>query len=345
MVHPLRQMGRALVYTAVDRSILLPFYKRWLVEPVLPFIPARVHPNTITHLGHALCFAGAALPLARSPSGGWEFVATGALLQAYLWCDNADGAHARRTGQSTPLGEFLDHGLDILNTVYIAVMTVMIFRGPDGWTVGMVMVIPAAAGVTIWEQTATGVYQLGLLNQIESCMVVTLSALGSAFFGTSFWRATHLGPVPLWLVFYGWSATAITFGYARALFRVKAAGAAVAPALLFLGLQASVVAAACLGEASVVNACCLVTAANVYFGVRMLGLRIRAEQPTSPPLLTAGFVGALAWLACRATGHAISADLLSWCAAVLASLLAALAVFEAQRGVRLLGSLDDAAAG
>ena len=43
-------MEKALVYKADDRSILLPYYKRFLIEPTLPFIPARLHPNVITHL-------------------------------------------------------------------------------------------------------------------------------------------------------------------------------------------------------------------------------------------------------------------------------------------------------
>ena len=32
-------MEKALVYKADDRSILLPYYKRFCVEPTLPFIP------------------------------------------------------------------------------------------------------------------------------------------------------------------------------------------------------------------------------------------------------------------------------------------------------------------
>ena len=42
----------ALTYSVQDRSILLPYYKRFLVEPLLPIIPARISPNAITHGGH-----------------------------------------------------------------------------------------------------------------------------------------------------------------------------------------------------------------------------------------------------------------------------------------------------
>ena len=39
--------------------------------------------------------------------------------------------------------------------------------------------IPAAAAVTCWEQTQTGVYRLGLLNQIESVFVLSVAMIGS----------------------------------------------------------------------------------------------------------------------------------------------------------------------
>jgi len=35
----------ALAYSVQDRSLLLPYYKRFLVEPLLPFIPASVNPT------------------------------------------------------------------------------------------------------------------------------------------------------------------------------------------------------------------------------------------------------------------------------------------------------------
>src|SRR4051794_35498998 len=155
-------------YKVVDRSILLPFYRRFLVDPVLPLLPARLNPNTITHVGHFINLGGTVLLLALWPKRGWPFAAAMVLLQVYMWCDNADGAHARRTNQCSALGEFLDHGLDALNTVYIAYLTAMALGLPPmGW-VTIALVIPGAGAVTYWEQTQTGVFRLGLLNQVES---------------------------------------------------------------------------------------------------------------------------------------------------------------------------------
>ncbi len=77
------------------------------------------------------------------------FLAAIVCLQLYTWCDNADGAHARRTGQASSLGELLDHGLDMLNTTYIAYAAAIGINAPPGWWVAIALVVPAAcAAVT-----------------------------------------------------------------------------------------------------------------------------------------------------------------------------------------------------
>src|SRR5438094_8262042 len=99
-------MGEAgLEYRVEDRSVLLPLYRRLLVTPTLRFIPSRVHPNSITHAGHLLCLLGAATVVCMGTSSGWPFVVAAIGVQLYNWCDNADGAHARRTGQCSAMGE------------------------------------------------------------------------------------------------------------------------------------------------------------------------------------------------------------------------------------------------
>src|SRR5262245_35111115 len=125
----------APAYKVEDRSLLLPYYRRFFVDPILPHLPPALHPNTITHAGHALNLIGALLLLVVWPARGWPFARATLLLQAYLWCDNADGAHARRTGQCSAFGEFLDHGLDQFNTVYIGYLTAMALGASPFWWV------------------------------------------------------------------------------------------------------------------------------------------------------------------------------------------------------------------
>src|SRR5260221_5390951 len=102
---------RSLVYEVEDRSILLPLYRSLFVTPLLPVLPPRLSPNAITHAGHLCNLAGTLVLLALWPERGWPYLAAALGLHLYNWCDNADGAHARRTGQTSATGEFLDHGL------------------------------------------------------------------------------------------------------------------------------------------------------------------------------------------------------------------------------------------
>src|ERR1700733_12498584 len=104
-----------------------------------------------------------------------------------MWFNNADGAPARRTNQCSPFGEFLDHGLDQLNTVYIAYLTAMSLGVPPIWWVIIAIIIPGAGAVTYWEQSQTGVFRLGLLNQVESLSLLSIILGVSAVVGNSMW--------------------------------------------------------------------------------------------------------------------------------------------------------------
>ena len=294
-------MGNGLVYTADDRSLLLPWYKRFLVEPTLPFIPARIHPNTITHTGHLLCLAAVALLVAGQPTRGWMFVASMVLVQVYCWCDNADGAHARRTKQSSATGEFLDHGLDLLNTTYIALLTAFALGSSPAHLVMWAILVPGAAAMTCWEQTETGVFRIGLLNQIESVMVLSFTMIVAAVYGNGVWRTIHLGPITAYDFFHYWPVVTILFGEVRRLMRVRAAAHSLGPALAYFSLQGAVALAFGLGYMAPVVAAGIAIAATLFLGLRALSLRLQAAPTRVEPLFLLGALGLLGYVgACRA---------------------------------------------
>ncbi len=298
-----------LVYKVDDRSILLPYYRRWIVDPFLPMIPARVHPNTITHAGHLLNLAGTVLLIGLWPDRGWPLVVAMVLLQVYMWCDNADGAHARRTNQCSAFGEFLDHGLDQLNTVYIAYLTAMALGVSPLWWVIIAFIIPGAGAVTYWEQSQTGVFRLGLLNQVESLTVLSTALTISAVFGTGWWQTTSLfGICSVQTAILAWSASTILFGKVRSMFRVAGARgfAAVLPVACLLAFGGALVLSTALGAVNTITAVALCTGANVYFGMRMLSHRLHGENPRIEGALVAGTVALLALMGSRQLGYAMS---------------------------------------
>jgi phosphatidylglycerophosphate synthase len=351
-----------LVYKVEDRSILLPFYRRFVVDPLLPFIPARVSPNSITHVGHLVNLFGTVIllgalgmrggtalwsptPAEAASSPRWPFFVAALCLNFYTWCDNADGAHARRTKQCSPLGEFLDHGLDQFNTVYIALMTAMALGvSPFSW-VGIALLIPGAAVVTFWEQSNTGVMRVGLLNQIEAVVVLTITLCVTGIFGQSFWSQEIAWGVTLRDVMVMWPCGTILFGMARNLVRVAAqCGArATAPILVFLLFCAAIFGSIVVGALTTPWAVALACALNVHVGMRMLARRLKKEAPHVEPFVLGGAVAVAALVAWQTSGQPITPGVVPAIVALACALLGVQVILDARTSVTLLTRVDQAA--
>jgi hypothetical protein len=177
-------------------------------------------------------------------------------------------------------------------------MTIYTLASSPEYTVMLAILIPGAAAMTCWEQTETGVFRMGLLNQIESVAVLSLTMIISGLYGTDSWNQVHLGPVTLWQALHLWPIATILFGKVRGLQRVASADRPIAPALAFLAAQAAIAIAGVHHDISLLSAVALATGVNLYFGSRMLSLRLRSERsPVDPTLLvTAGVVGGISLL-------------------------------------------------
>ncbi len=332
-----------LVYKVDDRSILLPYYRRFIVDPLLPFIPAQVNPNTITHTGHLLNLAGTALLVGLWPERGWPFVVAMILLQVYMWCDNADGAHARRTNQCSAFGEFLDHGLDQLNTVYIGYLTALALGAPPTWWVVLALIIPGAGAVTYWEQSQTGVFRLGLLNQVESLTVLSIALTMSAIYGNHGWTEWSLfGVVTVQKAMLIWSTSTILFGKVRAMIRVGSVrgATAVLPIVGLLAFGGAILLAASVEALSTVAAVTLATGANVYVGMRMLANRLHGESPRFGPLPVALAAVLFALTASSRYGHAPSPLAGLALAVIGAGIFALYAIGDTRRSIVHLASIS-----
>lgn len=95
-----------------------PFLIKTLCEPILPHIPASVHPNTISLVTHAVAWVTALCavssvfldPLPRALA----LIGAGIGMFLAMLGDCLDGLHARRTNQCSKLGEMMDHWLDAI---------------------------------------------------------------------------------------------------------------------------------------------------------------------------------------------------------------------------------------
>lgn len=338
----------ALKYSVQDRSLLLPYYKRYLVEPFLEAIPAQISPNAITHGGHLINLAALALLLltAQGMQRGWPFFVVPLLVHVWLWCDHADGGHARRTGQCSAMGEFLDHGLDLLNATYVICMTVVTLGAPPFWSVTAAVFVPAAAAITYWEQAETGVFHLGLLNQIESVCSLSVALVARGIFGGDAITRITVGRWPLPSVILAGVSVVAAFGIFRCAMRVMQQHGRITPFIAPLLFGIALTLAARVGALSSVPAIASGAAVYVYIGIRQLNFRIRGQRPLVERgvLLAAAVVFALA--AHRMLGSEAAPDLsatLEWVVAgILTIVFNALALVRALEGHRAVEQLDRA---
>jgi phosphatidylglycerophosphate synthase len=102
---------------------------KYVCYPIQRRLPESVSPNLISLFN--LFFTWIAFGLAAGApyltplEGMFARIAAGFFIWGYMVTDNLDGIHARATGQTSRLGEFMDHGLDASNIPLVAATLVI----------------------------------------------------------------------------------------------------------------------------------------------------------------------------------------------------------------------------
>lgn len=329
-------------YRSEDRSILLPYFKRFCVEPLLPLLPTTLSPNAITWAGLVGNLSSLLILHWFRPASGGIFLITIALVWFYIWCDNADGAHARRTGRASIFGEVLDHGLDLVNAAVVIYITAFVLGATALEWVILGIVVPTAASAVYWEQAELGVFRLGRLNQIESGAALTGATLMSAFGGTALHSNLNLGGFSFRQGMIAWVTLTVLFEVGTGLLRVSQGGGTRPRTMgLLLGIDVVVVLAHLGLGLSHVFAVLLALTSNVAFGMAMLGSRFAK----TPPKLGLGFSFATllffgSVLGRRLIGESFSLDRLVSIAALGFALTALVETMSLMKSIRRLESRE-----
>ena len=289
-------------YVVRDRSVLLPLYKRFVVDPLLPAIPRRVHPNLITHVGHLVNALGVAVLVASHARPAWTYLAAIAAVQVYVFCDNADGGHARRTKQCSPGGELLDHGLDLLNVTYIAIVAALALGATAAWTAAIVIVLPGRMrahllGAGRDRSLLARCAEPGRIGDgaLRAC---SLAPRSSASMSGRASASVHCRRERRRRRSSSARRSSVSCGISRG-FGAGAGASALAngvPLVAFGGtLFAGVVRGALPGPAAIVAA----TAASIFFGVRCLARRAGGERSAREPGLLVAVMLAIAYVIVR----------------------------------------------
>lgn len=203
-------MSKPLSYRVDDQELLLDFYKKALWNRMVPHIPARITPNQLTLSGQVCCL-GAAGASAWAGAGGpaWLYVISAFLLLSYLTLDNLDGAHARRTGRSSPLGEFLDHGMDGLASAAVLVISGIVLQ-LEGELFASIAAL-AGIGFTFlfWEQFRTGLLVIPRVSSTEGVTLLMVMQVVIAIAGKPTWMGFSIETITPGTVIVG----AVLVGY------------------------------------------------------------------------------------------------------------------------------------
>jgi hypothetical protein len=123
-----------------------PLLIKTLCEPLLPYIPARVHPNTISLVKHGVVWTTALLAFASvtlTPLGrALALIGAGIGMFASMIGDCLGSLHARRTHQSTQLSVMMDYWLDAL-VVPLAAAGIAVALQMPAWAMVTVTVTAA----------------------------------------------------------------------------------------------------------------------------------------------------------------------------------------------------------
>jgi phosphatidylglycerophosphate synthase len=137
---------------------------QWLCEPVLVRIPASVHPNTISLCTHFIAWLTAACAVSSAlmpqPQRSFALIAAGVGMLLSMIGDCLDGMHARRTQQTSKLGEMMDHWLDAIIVPLVTIGASMALE-MEPWVIAAVNVMVAMvyhAQLVLYHHTGSFVH-------------------------------------------------------------------------------------------------------------------------------------------------------------------------------------------
>lgn len=149
-------------YTPGDTTHLDDFLNpTWMTLTEL--LPLWLAPNMVTTLGFLCCGCSYAVTWSYTerldslvPS--WVLILNGLSYIAYYTLDCMDGKQARRTGQSSPLGQLFDHGVDCLGNIsHISTASAYVMMGGTPWFFAAQMGLQFAFFLAQWEEYYTHV--------------------------------------------------------------------------------------------------------------------------------------------------------------------------------------------
>ena len=166
---------RPYQYRCNDFSLLTPPFKKWIITPLIRFVPWGIPANIITLISNFFVYLSLYVALHPVLLGVYTPICISACLILYLIGDHLDGMQAKRTGTGSALGEFCDHYLDAFNNGILVFTMFTVFDIHNVPVLGAVIVVSYLAHMAVfYEQFKTGWLTFERIGSLEG---VLLSAL------------------------------------------------------------------------------------------------------------------------------------------------------------------------
>lgn len=226
-------------YSSEDHSIISKYIlKKWWNFFVQIF-PLSMAPNVVTLLGLFFIIGNLMTvfyydPYLNETQPTWCYFFYAFGLFMYQTFDGCDGCHARRTGQSGPLGELFDHSIDAINTT----LGTFVFASVLKMGYGGLLLLSQFASVcnfytSTWEEYHTHTLFLSKFSgPVEGILMICIVYIITGIFGPDIWtidlfelNLTSLGygyyKVDTSIIYTIIGLTSLYFNIASAMFNVS----------------------------------------------------------------------------------------------------------------------------
>lgn len=168
-------------YKFTDCSIACKYLSKYIFNPLSIYIPQRITPNMITYTGFFLTIISAFFVFLAVNGHRWAFLLASVSVFLYMACDNLDGIHARRTGQTSQLGEFLDHWLDTFNTTFLTLAIFIVFKLDGILLLITVFFVFIAFLTTSWDYSHNNIFYTASVGATEVLIFIIISFICQFF--------------------------------------------------------------------------------------------------------------------------------------------------------------------
>lgn len=209
------------VYRVRDNSILTPAFKKFILFPLAARFPRWIPANIITIVSNLCIYATLVVSAALEPFPLLRFITLALLVLIYLTGDHLDGLQAKRTGTSSPLGEFVDHYMDAYNNIVYLLVIFSVFHISNPYIVSFIFFVSYSAHASVfYEQYRTGWLVFEKIGPFEAFGLLILVFLLCCIPGFRLFMQYPLGrDVNMAAAFFLMLSTGTLYTLVKALFR------------------------------------------------------------------------------------------------------------------------------